>query len=295
MTNLPMNFCIVGCGFIFNRHKEAIESLGGRVTGALDINHSKNPHLRDGIFFTETMSMISTGALRTMPYVAICTPNNTHADLAEFFTRFGANVLIEKPACISIEELERLKRLPNVNIVLQLRYNKRLQELREKWRVNPPEIVNMEFHVSRGDWYYQSWKADEKQSGGLMSNIGAHYFDMMCWLLGEYKEIKSIEGDNLRWVKGEILFSKTVVRFSLRIDVEKEQEKRKMTWGFPRKNMKDDKISLEVFDLTPLFTSLHQEVYKDFIQNKGITIRDAEMGILLIDNLKKKLYENPIQ
>lgn len=289
MSNLPMNFCIAGCGFIFNRHKEAIEALGGRVTGALDIEHSKNPHLREGIFFTDRMSMIISGALRTMPYVAICTPNDTHTELTEFFTRFGANVLIEKPACISLEELDRLKRLPNVNIVLQLRYNKRLQELRKNWQSNPPSVIIMEFQVHRGDWYYQSWKADENRSGGLMSNIGAHYFDMMCWLLGEPDKITEIKGDNLKWVEGEITFAKTTVKFSLRIDAPKEQEKRKMTWGFPRKDIKNDKMSLETFDLTPLFTSLHTEVYKDFIQNKGITIRDAEPGILLIDQLKKKL------
>ena len=287
MSNLPMNFCIVGCGFIFNRHKEAIEALGGRVTGAVDIKHSKNPRLRDGIFFTDKMSMIISRALSTMPYAAICTPNNTHVELAEFFTRHGANVLIEKPACISLEELDRLKRLPNVNIVLQLRYNKRLQELRNKWQKTPPEFIKMEFEVHRGDWYYQSWKADEKQSGGLMSNIGAHYFDMMCWILGEPKEIKTIKGDNLKWAEGEIQFEKTKVFFSLSIDAKENEQKRKMTWG----NKEKEK---EVFDLTPLFASLHKEVYEDFIQNKGITIRDAEMGILLIDRLKNKLYANSV-
>ncbi len=270
-----MKMILHGLGFIAERHMRAILNNGASVAAGVDIKPQSEVTPLMGCKFVQQADGYSIVGAEG---AAILTPNDTHFALAKYYAERGYRVLVEKPGAIDFDDIARYRDLgSSVSFVLQLRYHPVLRRLRAEWAKRPPEYVDIRFLVHRDDAYFNSWKGDPRRSGGLMFNLGAHCFDAITWLLGDQYEVVDVIGDNLRHVRGKILFPKTVVQFSLRCDAPIDRQERTIGW--------DE----QTLDLTSLFPKLHTDVYRAFFSREGILIDDCAAGLGLIFGLTKRM------
>jgi len=271
---MSKKFLLIGLGFIADRHISAIEAVGGSLVAGCDIDKSKAYKINGAKFYENWMKMLDEVEC---DYVVICTPNDLHAGMADYATNVvGREVICEKPPVITPGEYDLLKFIDKINIVLQCRYSEPLQHLKDRLILADKKDVEMRIEVHRDDWYMDSWKADPAKSGGLLYNIGCHYFDLLCWWFGEPKDCKIKDGSKKR-IDGEVEFDKASVKFTVAIDAPIDKQKRVF------------KIGEENINLTQLgFESLHTKVYEDIIKGKGYKLKDFETAM----NLIEKLYDS---
>lgn len=261
-------FGVIGLGFIYNRHLEAIESNGGKIVIGCDIDKSKKDKLPQEALFTEDWKKI-----RGADYISILTPNHLHKEMAKEFAKQGKIVLVEKPAVISHKELKELSEYDNVYTVLQLRHHPAIFKLKERIDYFPKYKVFMKILVRRDDWYFKSWKADHRRSGGLLFNIGIHYFDLLVYLFGPPINVNPIcVGEKRAW--GNINFKNAAVEWEISLEAPMDNQKRLLT------------INDERIDLSQYFENLHIKVYENLLNNKGIHVKECEETIKLIEALK---------
>lgn len=163
-----MKFAIIGTGFIFQKHIDAIRSIGGEITEA--INKDSFLNYKDIINWTKAK------------FVVILTPNYLHAEMVEYAAKKGKIVLCEKPLAITPADIERLSKYKNVFVVLQLRHHPQLKEMRKAIKKSDNKI-KLDIAVYRDREYYKSWKGDDDFSGGIIFNLGIHYIDLALYLL----------------------------------------------------------------------------------------------------------------
>ena len=195
------NFVLIGAaGFIAPRHMKAIKDSGNNLLAAYD------PHDSVGIldnyfpqtnFFTEFerfdrhIEKIKRSGIK-IHYVSISSPNYLHDSHIRYGLRIGADVICEKPIVLNLWNLEALIELENkfnnkVHTILQLRHHKAIVKLKEKIELAPKNKffdIDLNYITSRGKWYHASWKGDETKSGGIATNIGIHFFDILQWIFG---------------------------------------------------------------------------------------------------------------
>jgi len=256
-------WAVAGLGFISPRHIQAINSIGDEVVMTCDIDPEK------GADFLNYTEMVNSKEFKEVTHVAICTPNDTHYRYIWEALDKGKKVLCEKP--LVLEEWQTDDMPDDVFTVLQLRYHPDLKKLK---KATGP--VDMIIHVNRGKSYWSGWKGDEKRSGGILFNLGIHYFDVLIQLFGdEYKVHNSFYTD--RHASGIIVFPKNVVNYDLKISDEGDQE-RSLTVGTTRVNFSSkDNLSYE---------DLHKKVYSDCKKGIGVSPKDIRRSIELIKRLK---------
>lgn len=195
------DFALIGAaGFIAPRHIKAIEQTGNRLVAAVDPHDSVgiiDSFFPDAAFFTEferfdrhLEKLKRTD--RPIDYVSVCSPNYLHDAHIRYGLRTGAHVICEKPVVLQPKNIAPLKQLEKesgkkVFTILQLRLHPELQVLREQIASGDPEYVydvDLTYITARGPWYYASWKGDIHKSGGVATNIGIHFFDLLLWLFG---------------------------------------------------------------------------------------------------------------
>lgn len=200
------NFALVGvAGFVAPRHLRAIKDTGNNLVAALDKFDQVgvlDSYFPNADFFTEFerfdrhLDKLRRKGTR-VDYVSICTPNYLHDSHIRFALRHGADAICEKPLVLkpwnvdALAELERETKR-NVYTILQLRLHPSIIALREEIANGPKNKVydiNLNYITSRGRWYHYSWKGDEAKSGGIATNIGIHFFDMLLWIFGDVKEM----------------------------------------------------------------------------------------------------------
>lgn len=256
-------FAILGKGFIFSRHKQAIESLGGEVCITCDINPATNPD------FTDWTEMINHPIFKKITHVSICTPNYLHAPMVREVLRRGKKVLCEKPLSI-----DGIKGLDGVKTVLQLRYHPELKILKTK---KPKELV-IEAKMFRDEKYWQSWKGSDLLSGGILYNLGIHYVDLAIFLLGNNWKILKVKR-NKKLVIADIRFGNSMVHIHIEaVNDRKKQGRKLLADGKEIILSNQDNLSYE---------DLHKEVYKDFLAGKGIDVKEAEKSLKLVDAILK--------
>ena len=197
-----------------------------------------------------------------------------------YFLKARKNVLCEKPLVIKAKDITTLSILPKhsqLYTVLQLRHNPELQEL--KGRINDHDIYEgaMTLNLHRGGFYEDSWKGDDSKSGGLLFNIGVHYFDLLIWLFGEPLDFEVYELTT-RNANGQLRFKNAKIVWSLSINAPMDNQLRRL------------KINDINIDLTRHFEDLHTKVYRDVKIGKGISFEEAGRAIKLIEemtNIKK--------
>ena len=195
------NFILIGAaGYIAPRHMKAIKETGNNLIAAYDPYDGvgvMDSHFPKAHFFTEferfdrhIEKIKRTGT--KIDYVTICSPNYLHDSHIRYGLRIGADVICEKPLVLNPWNVDALIELENeyqnkVSTILQLRHHESILALKEKVDQGPNDKIyniDLTYITSRGNWYFTSWKGNEEKSGGIASNIGVHFFDMLQWIFG---------------------------------------------------------------------------------------------------------------
>lgn len=296
------NFALIGAaGFIAPRHLKAIKETGNTLVAAMDkfdsvgIMDSYFPHAD---FFTEFERFDRhVDKLRRqgkkVDYVSICSPNYLHDSHIRFALRQQADVVCEKPLVLNpwnVDALEEIEKETGKRIytILQLRLHPSIIALREEVLADKTKKIfdiDLTYITSRGTWYHHSWKGDESKSGGIATNIGVHFFDMLLWVFGSLKkmEMEKYELDN---ASGYLELSRARIKWSLSINENhlplalKEQGKRTF------RSLKMDGREIEFSDG---FTDLHTRSYEEILKGNGFGLMDAKPSIELVHQIRENV------
>jgi len=279
MGKRALNFALTGGGFISDRHLSAIDKIGGKLLMVCDTDEKKHNKFDSNVeFYTKLENMAEREKFKLIDWVIICTPNYTHAPIIEWALRQGKNVLCEKPTVISIDELDRIKNLERstgkkVFTCLQLRFSKKLQKLRRKIQESPKiHDVKLDLNMHRDTFYWDGWKGKEEESGGLLYNIGVHYFDLLLWLFGDY-EVSLVQELDVKKGNGTLQLEKASVVWRINLEAEKDNQYRNISIDGKRMN------------LTRILESLHDDVYKGLLTQRGVSLVDVRPVIQLCEKL----------
>jgi UDP-N-acetyl-2-amino-2-deoxyglucuronate dehydrogenase len=291
----PKNFAITGVGgFVAPRHLKAIQDTGNRLVAAAD------PHDAVGIldrfsfdvrFFTEFerfdrhLEKLRRGASQDrVDYVSICSPNYLHDAHIRLALRVGADAICEKPLVISPWNLDGLQEIERetgrrVFTVLQLRLHPDLMALKARLDASPSKIhdVTLNYITGRGRWYNVSWKGSDERSGGVVTNIGIHFFDLLLWLFGGVEQSVVLNREPTK-ASGVLQLKRARVRWSLSTDI------RDLPFA-PQVGGKTTYRSIQVdgseVEFSEGFVDLHTKVYADVLGGGGFRIDDARPAIEL--------------
>jgi len=300
-ARIERNFAMIGVGgYIAPRHLKAIKAVGGRLVAALDKSESvgiMDSYFPEAEFFTEFERFDRhLEKLRCMKeesrvhYVSICSPNYLHDAHIRFALRLHADAICEKPLVINPWNLDALQEMEQeskqkVNCVLQLRLHPALTGLREHIANTPASKrhqVELTYITARGKWYFVSWKGNTEKSGGIATNIGVHFFDMLIWIFGavQYQEVHHSDA----WrMAGFMALERADVKWFLSLDCRDlpaniAQQKR-TTYRL----ITVDGSEVEFSDG---FTDLHNRVYEEILAGRGFGIDDIRPSIRLVSELR---------
>ncbi|WP_413944571.1 Gfo/Idh/MocA family oxidoreductase [Bdellovibrio sp. HCB-162] len=293
-----MNFAIIGVGgYIAPRHLEAIKELGHQLVAAYDHNDSvgiMDRYFPDCQFFTdferfESFIDSKKGTSEEIQYVSICTPNYMHSSHIKFALSHGAHAICEKPLVLNEKDIDELaayekKFDKKVYTVLQLRVHDAILALKKKIESEKKDSheINLTYMTSRGQWYHESWKGDVRKSGGLSTNIGVHFFDMLTWIFGEPLSV-DVSEKSATVEKGTLKLKNAHVSWSLTIDrslLPAEAVKTGKT------TFRSIKIDGSEFEFSEGFTELHKKVYGDILSGKGYGLEAARSAIRIVEQIR---------
>jgi UDP-N-acetyl-2-amino-2-deoxyglucuronate dehydrogenase len=292
----PKNFAAIGvAGYIAPRHLNAIRDTGNKLIAAVDPNDSVgilDQFFPDVRFFTEIErfdrhleKLRRRSEEYRVHYVSVMTPNYLHDAHCRLALRVGAHVICEKPLVINPWNLDQLAVIEDesegkINTVLQLRVHPTLlalKQLLEQETTDKNHEVILTYITSRGPWYHVSWKGSIEKSGGIATNIGIHFFDLLQWLFGEAGLVKVYEAQPNR-MSGFLELKRANVRWYLSVD-EKDLPYPVET-GQP-KTHRSIKIDGEEVEFSGGFTDLHTKVYEKALMGEGFGIEDTRASIEL--------------
>lgn len=292
MTETPKNFGIIGvAGYIAVRHLRAIKETGNNLLASLDRFDSVG---RIDDFFPESDFFVEferfdrhfdklkrTGT--KIDYVSICSPNYLHDSHIRFALRHQAEAICEKPIVLNPWNIEALQEIENetghkIYTVLQLRLHPKIMELREKIRNGPKGKiydVDMSYITSRGNWYSISWKGDIQKSGGVATNIGIHFFDMLSWIFGDTKKnIVHLSEPNK--AAGYLELENARVRWFLSLDHNDIPDPARKTG---QRTFRSITVDGEEIEFSEGFTDLHTLTYKEILAGRGFGLKDARQSV----------------
>jgi UDP-N-acetyl-2-amino-2-deoxyglucuronate dehydrogenase len=295
------NFAITGvAGYIAPRHLQAIKETGNQLVAAVDPHDSVgllDKYFPDVSFFTEferfdrhLEKLRRENRDQKVDYLAICSPNNLHDAHIRLALRVGANAICEKPLVLNPWNLDALQELEKessakVFTVLQLRVHPALIELKEKLakeKLKQKHNVVLTYITSRGLWYYFSWKGITEKSGGIGTNIGIHFFDLLMWLFGDAQSCILHLKDAKR-MSGFIELQNANIKWFLSTD-NSDLPKQAIDKGTP--TFRSIKVDGEEIQFSEGFTDLHTRVYEEMLKGNGFGIEDARPSIILAQKLR---------
>jgi UDP-N-acetyl-2-amino-2-deoxyglucuronate dehydrogenase len=302
MTESPKNFGIIGvAGYIAVRHLHAIKETGNNLLASLDKFDSVgriDSYFPESEFFVEFerydrhFDKLKRKGTK-IDYVSICSPNYLHDSHIRFALRHQAEAICEKPIVLNPWNIDALQEIENetgrkIYTVLQLRLHPKIMELREKIRNGPKDKIydiDMTYVTSRGNWYSVSWKGDNQKSGGVATNIGIHFFDMLSWIFGEPRKniVHLSEPDK---AAGYLELEKARVRWFLSIDYNDIPASYKESG---KRTFRSITVDGEEIEFSEGFTDLHTLTYKEILAGKGFGLKDARQSVetaYLIRNAK---------
>ncbi|WP_292068070.1 Gfo/Idh/MocA family protein [Brevundimonas sp. UBA7664] len=295
------NFALIGAGgYIAPRHMTAIKEVGGKLVAALDPNDSVgvlDSHFPEADFFTEFERfdrhidlLRRRGDDDRIHFVSICSPNYLHDSHMRFALRAGADAICEKPLVLNPWNLDGLAEVERdtgrrISTILQLRLHPAVQALRERTLAGPNDRkaeVDLTYITSRGHWYLQSWKGDERKSGGIATNIGVHFYDMLHFLYGALQQ-NVVHLNEPTKAAGYLEYERARVRWFLSIDVndvpEAERAKGKRTY----RSITADGEEIEFSDG---FTDLHTRSYDAILAGRGFGLDDNRAAIETVSTIR---------
>lgn len=294
------NFALIGAsGYIAPRHLKAIKDTNNNLVAALDKFDSvgiMDSYFPNADFFVETerfdryIEKLKYEHEIKLDYVSICTPNYLHDAHIRMALRRGADAICEKPLVLNPWNLDALKNMEKesnqkIYNVLQLRLHESIIELKKKIDTFPKDKifdVDLTYLTSRGNWYYTSWKGDQSKSGGIATNIGVHFYDMLSWVFGSVKE-NIVHIKNHDRASGYLEFERARVRWFLSInyDVLPQEIKAK-----GQRTYRSIKIEGEELEFSGGFTDLHTKVYEGILNGNGYGLEDARQAIEIVHNIR---------
>jgi len=297
------NFALIGAsGYIAPRHLRAIKDTGNNLVAALDPNDSVgilDQYFFNTDFFTEferfdrhAEKLRRLGEDKRIHYVSICSPNYLHDSHIRFALRIGANAICEKPIVLNPWNLDALLECEKetggkVYTVLQLRLHPLLIDLKNKiqkeWRNGDKKYnIDLTYITPRGPWYQNSWKGNIEKSGGVATNIGVHFFDMLIWIFGKVENYEVHYSDSKK-IAGYLELERAKVRWFLSLDRKDLKSER----NDGNKAYRELVINGEAIEFSDGFADLHTKVYENIFNGGGFGIKDVRPSIELIHNIRE--------
>ncbi len=299
MKEKEKNFALIGvAGYIAVRHVRAIRETENKLVASLDRFDSVgflDSYFPDADFFTEFerfdrhIAKLNRQGTK-VNYVSICSPNYLHDSHIRFALRNGADAICEKPLVLNPWNIDALgdyeketgKKVWNI---LQLRLHPSIIELREQVSNGPPDKiydVDLSYITSRGNWYHFSWKGDVEKSGGVATNIGVHFFDMLTWIFGDIKEnvVHMLKGDK---AAGYLELEKARVRWFLSIDYDDIPQDIKKN---NQRTYRSITVDGKEIEFSGGFTDLHTISYEKILEGKGFGLETGRRSIQAVYNIR---------
>lgn len=295
-----MDFGIIGvAGYVAPRHLAAISAVGGRVAVAQDIaDHARvlDEQFPGAMFFTDLDRMErhvikERREGRGLDAVSICSPNHLHDGHIRFALRNGADAVCEKPVVINPWNLDALRDAESesgrrVWTILQLRLLPALMALRERVAGAAPGerfSVDLSYITERGRWYFASWKGDEELSGGIATNIGIHFFDLLEWVFGPVADLE-VHVRRPEVVGGTLRLERADVRWLLSVDAAHLPEHVRAAGGTTFRSITVDGDELDFTDYGA--EDLHTASYRRILAGDGFGLSDAAPSVELTHRVR---------
>ncbi len=297
------NFALIGAaGYIAPRHMKAIKDTENNLIAAFDLYDGIgviDSYFPEASFFTEFerfdrfIDKWHREQEKKIEYISIATPNYLHDSHIRFALKSGADAICEKPLVLNPHNIDQLKIIENetdkkVYNILQLRLHDSIIALKEKVtreiKNNPNKVydIDLTYLTSRGKWYFQSWKGDESKSGGIASNIGVHFYDMLCWIFGEVEEnilhVKTIDTN-----AGFLKLKNANVRWFLSVNYEyipTQIKKQKL------RTYRSILINNEEIEFSDGFADLHTRSYEEILKGNGFGLDEAYSSVKIISTIR---------
>ena len=293
-------FAAIGVGgYIAPRHLNAIKETGNTLVAALDKNDSVgilDTYFPDADFFTEFerfdrhLEMLRHDKGEGVDYVSICSPNYLHDAHVRFALRIGAEAICEKPLVLNPWNVTSLIKTEQetgrrVNTIMQLRLHPAIIALKERIEKSPKDKIfniDLTYITPRGHWYLASWKGDVSKSGGIVNNIGIHFFDMLSWIFGGVKENIVHVYEDTR-AAGFLVLDRARVRWFLSLD--RNDLPCAPEPGKPH-TYRSVTLDGEEIPFSEGFTGLHTESYRQILAGKGFRPQDVISSIEIVSDIR---------
>ncbi|MBP5547701.1 MAG: Gfo/Idh/MocA family oxidoreductase [Bacteroidales bacterium] len=293
------NFAIIGVGgYVAPRHLKAIKETGNRLLSAYDRSDSVgilDSYFPDAAFFTEQElfdrhNSLLKGRGEALDYISVCTPNYLHDAHTRYGLRLGADVICEKPVVLNpwnIDGLERVERETGhkAYTILQLRLHPSVVALRKKIMNGQKDRiydVDLTYITSRGNWYFASWKGDARKSGGVATNIGVHFYDMLTWIFGPVSRNVVHVASHDR-VAGFLQLQQARVRYFLSINADNLPQEARQRGLRTYRTIHVDGVE---FEFSEGFTELHTRSYEEILAGRGFSISEARESIQIVHDIR---------
>ena len=293
------NFALLGAaGYIAPRHFKAIQETNNTLIAALDKFDSVgvlDSYFPNADFFVEferfdrhIEKLKRNGT--NLDYVSICTPNYLHDSHIRMALRRGADAICEKPLVLNPWNLEALRAIEKeseqkISTILQLRLHPSIISLKNKVHHNSQKKkydIDLTYITSRGKWYDISWKGDESKSGGIATNIGVHFYDMLSWIFGNVQE-NIVHVRTKDKASGFLEFEKARVRWFLSID------ENALPDAFRSKGQRTYRsitIDQEEIEFSTGFTDLHTRSYQEILNGNSFGLDDVQSSIEIVHDIR---------
>ncbi|MDD2287752.1 MAG: Gfo/Idh/MocA family protein [Bacteroidales bacterium] len=293
------NFGIIGvAGYIAPRHLRAIKDTGNNLIVALDKSDTvgiMDSYFPNSSFYTEFERFDRyvdkiKHTEKKLDYISVCTPNYLHDSHIRFGLRTQCDVICEKPLvlnpwnidAISMMEKETGKKVYNI---LQLRLHQAIIDWKKEIENGPKDKVydvDLTYITSRGTWYYTSWKGVTEKSGGVATNIGVHFYDMLSWIFGEIKEniVHVYQHDR---AAGFLRFEKARVRYFMSINADTLPQQAILEG---KRTYRKIEMEGKEIEFSEGFTELHTESYRQILAGNGFSLEDSRQSIQIVSDIR---------
>jgi UDP-N-acetyl-2-amino-2-deoxyglucuronate dehydrogenase len=294
-------FALIGAaGFIAPRHLKAIKENNGDLVAAVDKHDNVgilDSYFPNADFFTEFerfdrhLDKLKRKGDK-VDYISICSPNYLHDSHIRFALRAGAEAICEKPLVLNPWNLDAIAEISQetgrkVNTILQLRLHPSIIALREKVKAGKADKVydvNLQYITSRGHWYQSSWKGDNAKAGGIATNIGIHFFDMLMWIFGNLQDV-DVTAYHTDHAAGKLKLKQANVEWFLSINADHLPDDVKAAGKRTFRTLTMEGTDIEFSDG---FTDLHTKSYAEILKGNGFGIDEARASINLVHAIRQK-------
>jgi len=289
-------FGLIGVGgYVAPRHLKAIKETNSNLDICFDPNDSvgiidsyfpKADYFNEYERFERAISKRSNDEKSKLDYLSICSPNYLHDTHIRLGLSNKINVICEKPLVLFPSNLDLLAELEaksgcSIKTIMQLRYHPELILLKERLvKSGTSHKVKLKYITPRGKWYHYSWKGEESKSGGLVTNIGIHLFDLLIWYFGKVSKF-SVEFHSLERMYGKLELENAEIEWFLSIDSED------LLKETSQKSLRELIIDGERIEFSDGFTNLHTKVYEDILMGNGLGINEARPSLELVNQIRR--------